>query len=169
MVSLLTTRSQRLTLDRQRDHDIVEHRRVERREIFIEYLAAYSELREKALAMREQPKLQSIPLAEQFLTEVARFSRAYQALRIFSSPATGQAAHDCSSHLWDLADAVLTNDTPAHQLDPSRHGLGGEHRASAAKDGRCAPADDGLVTQDQARSPWRHRIERAAASRSFAL
>jgi hypothetical protein len=75
--------------------------------------------------MREQPILQSIPLAEQFPTEVARFSRAYQALRIFSSPATGQAAHDCSFHLWDLADAVLTNDTPAHQLDPSRHGWAG--------------------------------------------
>jgi hypothetical protein len=55
MVAWLITRSQRFTLDRQRDHDIAEHRRAERREIFIEYLAAYSELREKILAMHEQP------------------------------------------------------------------------------------------------------------------
>jgi len=46
-VASLTTRSQRLTLDRQRDHELAEHRRAERRETFIEYLAAYSELREK--------------------------------------------------------------------------------------------------------------------------
>jgi hypothetical protein len=55
-------------------------------------------------------------------TEVARFSRAYQALRIFCNPATGQAAHDCSSHLWDLADAVRRNDTHAiaHDRDQGR-------------------------------------------------
>jgi hypothetical protein len=67
LVAWLTTRSQHLTLDRQRDHDIAEHRRAERREIFIEYLAAYSELREKVLAMHEQPRLQFSPLAENSL------------------------------------------------------------------------------------------------------
>jgi hypothetical protein len=121
-VASLTTRSQRVTLDRQRDHDVAEHRRAERRETFIEYLAAYSELREKVLATQDQSRPASTPLAEQFPTEVTRFSRAYQALRIFSSPATGQAAHDCSSHLWDLADAVRSNDTEAiaHDRDEGR-------------------------------------------------
>src|SRR4051812_12546993 len=101
-VASLTTRSQRLTLDRQRDHDLSEHRRAERRETFIDYPAAYSELRQKILALNEQPPPHAAHLAEQFPVEVARFSRAYQALRIFSNPTTGQAAHDCSSHLWSL-------------------------------------------------------------------
>lgn len=121
-VASLTTRSQRLTLDRQRDHDLAEHRRTERRETFIDYLAAYSELRQKILTLHEQPPPHIGHLAEQFPTEVARFSRAYQALRIFSNPATGQAAHDCSSHLWSLADAVRRNDIPAiaHDRDQGR-------------------------------------------------
>lgn len=121
-VAGLTTRNQRVTLDRQRDHELAEHRRAERRETFIDYLAAYSELREKILALHEQPPPRTAPLAEQFPAEVARFSRAYQALRIFSNRATGQAAHDCSSHLWDLADAVRRNDIPAiaHDRDEGR-------------------------------------------------
>ena len=55
-VAGLTTRNQRHTLDRQRDHELAERRRAERRETFIDYLAAYSELREKILALHEQPQ-----------------------------------------------------------------------------------------------------------------
>jgi hypothetical protein len=46
-VAWFTARIQRDDIDRQRAHDIAEHRRAERRETFVEYLAAYSELREK--------------------------------------------------------------------------------------------------------------------------
>lgn len=63
--------------------------------------------------MHEHPGPVDGRLAEICPAEVARFSRAYQALHIFSNPATGQAAHDCSSHLWNLADAIRRNDTSA--------------------------------------------------------
>ena len=109
-VASLTTRSQRLTLDRQRDHDLAEHRRAERRETFIDYLAAYSELREKILALHEQPPPRTAPLAEQFPTEVARFSRAYQALRIFPEirpwpPRRGRRAGGARAQAWSVGPA----------------------------------------------------------------
>lgn len=116
-VAWFTARSQRHNTDRQRAHDIAEHRRAERRETFVEYLAAYSELREKVLVMHEHPRPVDGPLAEIFPAEVARFSRAYQALRIFCAPPTGEAAHLCSSHLWDLADAVRRRDARAIARD----------------------------------------------------
>ena len=53
MVGWLTLRGQRQNTDRQRAHEVAEHRRTERRETFVEYLAAYSELREKVLASAE--------------------------------------------------------------------------------------------------------------------
>jgi hypothetical protein len=102
----LTIRGQRQNTDRQRAHEVAEHRRTERRETFVEYLAAYSELREKVLAMGENASPATAPLAEIHPLEVARYSRAYQELRIFSNPSTGEAARECSFHLWDLADAV---------------------------------------------------------------
>jgi hypothetical protein len=110
IVGWLTLRGQRHNTERQRTHEIDEHRRAERRETFVEYLAAYSELREKVLTLHQQSRPLDAPLAEIYPNEVARFSRAYQALRIFCAPPTGEAAHDCSSHLWDLADAVQRGD-----------------------------------------------------------
>jgi hypothetical protein len=117
VVGWLTVRGQRRNTALQRVHDVSEHRREERRETFVEYLAAYSELREKVLGMHEQAQPTTTPLTELYPTEVARFSRAYQALRIFCSPPTGEAAHGCSSHLWDLADAVRRGDTEAIAQD----------------------------------------------------
>jgi len=117
VVNWLTVLGQRRNTDMQRSHEVAEHRRGERRETFIEYLAAYSELREKVLAMHEQEPPTTKPLAEIYPTEVARFSRAYQALRIFCASPTGEAAHDCSSHLWDLADAVRRGDAEAIARD----------------------------------------------------
>jgi hypothetical protein len=117
VVGWLTVRGQRRNTEIQRMHEVPEHRRGERREIFVEYLAAQSELREKVLAMREQDPPMMRSLVEVYPTEVARFSRAYQALRIFCSPPTGGAAHDCSFYLWDLADAVRRGDTEAFVRD----------------------------------------------------
>jgi hypothetical protein len=122
VVGWLTLRGQRHNTERQRTHQIAEHRRAERRETFVEYLAAYSELREKVLTMHQQPRPPDAPLAELYPDEVARFSRAYQALRIFCAPPTGEAAPECSSHLWDLADAVQRGDAEsvAHDRNEGR-------------------------------------------------
>ena len=48
---------------------------------------------------------------------MSRFSRAYQALRIFSDDRTGEAARKCSSQLWALAEAVDRGDTNAIATD----------------------------------------------------
>lgn len=122
MVGWLTIRGQRQNTDRQRAHEVAEHRRAERRETFVEYLAAYSELREKVLSMVDNASPATVPLAEIHPTEVARYSRAYQALLIFSTPPTGEAANNCSAHLWDLADAVRRGDEAAiaHDRDEGR-------------------------------------------------
>ena len=117
VVGWLTMRGQRRNINIQRMHEVSEHRRGERRETFVEYLAAYSELREKVLAMHEQDPPMTRSLAEIYPTEVARFSRAYQALRIFCAPPTGEAAHDCSSHLWNLADAARRGDAETFARD----------------------------------------------------
>ena len=125
-------------------HDVSEHRRGERREIFVEYLAAHSELREKVLAMREQDPSMRRSLAEVYPTEVARFSRAYQALRIFCSPPTGAAAHDCSFYLWDLADAVRRGDPEAFARDRDE-GRRLRHALRAAMQRELGLAPDGEV------------------------
>jgi len=117
VVGWLTVRGQRHSASLQRVHDVSEHRRQELRETFLEYFAAYSELREKVLAASERAEPTTTPLAELYPVEVARFSRAYQALRIFSSPPTGEAAHNCSSHLWAYADAVRRSDAEAIEQD----------------------------------------------------
>jgi hypothetical protein len=57
----------------------------------------------------------------------------------------------------------------AHQLDPSRHSWAGSTEHLPRRTAAVLPLMMGLVTQDPARSPWWQRIERAAASRSFAL
>ena len=122
LVGWLTLRGQRQNTDRQRAHEVAEHRRTERRETFVEYLAAYSELREKVLASAENASPATGPLAEIHPTEVARYSRAYQALLIFSTPPIGEAARKCSAHLWYLADAVRRGDRAAiaHDRDEGR-------------------------------------------------
>lgn len=117
VVGWLTMRGQRRTAALHRLHDVSEHRRTERRETFVEYLAAYSELREKILGITQREQPTTTALLELYPAEVTRFSRAYQALRIFSSPPTGEAAHNCSSHLWALADAVRRGDKVAVAQD----------------------------------------------------
>lgn len=135
MIGWLTIRGQRENTDRQRAHEIAEHRRAERRETFVEYLAAYSELREKVLAMADNASPATTPLSEIHPTEVARYSRAYQALLIFSTPPTGEAANNCSTHLWDLADAVRRGDRAAadHDRDEGRR-LRGALRAAMQRE-----------------------------------
>lgn len=98
-VGWLTLRGQRQSAALQWTRDLSERRRDERRETFVEFFAAYSELREKILAAHVQGDMAGKPLAMVYPAEVARFSRAYQALRIFSSAPTGEAASKCSSHL----------------------------------------------------------------------
>jgi hypothetical protein len=116
-VGVLTARSQRRSVARQRSHETAEHRRAERRDTFVEFLAAYSELREKVLALGQQALADAQPLSESFPAEVSRFSRAYQALRIFSDDRTGEAARRCSSQLWALAEAVGRGDANAIATD----------------------------------------------------
>jgi hypothetical protein len=116
-VGVLTTRGQQRSVERQRSHETAEHRRAERRDTFVEFLAAYSELREKVLASGQQAQANALPLSEVFPTEVSRFSRAYQALRIFSDDRTGEAARKCSSQLWALAEAVDRGDADAIATD----------------------------------------------------
>ena len=70
------------------------------------------------LAPGEQGRANAQPLSEVFPAEVSRFSRAYQALLIFSDgPNLGEAARKCSSQLWALAEAVDRGDANAIATD----------------------------------------------------
>jgi hypothetical protein len=60
-VGVLTTRGQQLSVERQRSHETAEHRRAERRDTFVEFLAAYSELREKVPASGQQAQANALP------------------------------------------------------------------------------------------------------------
>jgi citrate synthase len=116
-VGVLTSRSQQRSVTRRRSHEVAEHRRAERRDTFVEFLAAYSELREKVLTLGQQAPANAQPLSEVFPVEVSRFSRADQALRIFADDRTGEAARKCSSQLWALAEAVGRGDVNAIATD----------------------------------------------------
>lgn len=126
--NLLSARQQRATTERQLVHAVCERLRTERRTTFVDYLSAYSDLREKINASAwNRPIETATPLPhpahaapsgrrrasrvdEYAAEEAARFSRAYHTLRITGNDAVGEAAHRCTSDLWVLADLAAIGD-----------------------------------------------------------
>src|SRR3954466_8390029 len=120
--NLLTARQQRATTERQLLHTVDERLRTERRTAFVDYFAAYSDLREKIAINAEahasgtsgvaapQPaqaaatgRRRATRVKEYAAEEAARFYRAYQALQITANDAVGEAAKQCTDYLWNLA------------------------------------------------------------------
>jgi hypothetical protein len=142
---ILTARHQRAVAERQAQQEAKIRLRSERREIFVNYLAAYRDVYDKALTIAgsrfhcgSNEKSSETLLAEDFLEqspqESARFSRAYQELVITGGPSTRNAARDCTSKLWDLAHASTDADADSFawlkdQTRPSRQRLRGAMRA----------------------------------------
>jgi hypothetical protein len=136
---ILTTRHQHAIGERQALHEVENRLRSERRETFVNYLAAYQDLYGKALAIadsrfqvRPESQLTEPPLAQNILEqapeESARFSRAYHELVITGGLSTRKAARDCTSRLWDLAYASTEADAASFarlkdQARPSRQSL----------------------------------------------
>lgn len=117
--SLLTARHQRATADRQITVTTGERLRTEKRTTFVDYLVAYSDLRERILALARraddeidtpQPPTGRGHIDDFAPEEAARFSRAYHTLQITANQKTGNAANRCTDQLWNLADAAVSGD-----------------------------------------------------------
>jgi hypothetical protein len=110
---ILTTRHQRAIAELGAHREAGDRLRKERRETFVNCLAAYQDMYGKALAIANS-RFQGSPeyqpslgggFLEQAPDEASRFSRAYHELTITGGPSTHQIARECTSKLWDLAYA----------------------------------------------------------------
>jgi hypothetical protein len=116
LTSMLTGRHQRTITERQLAEADSERTRAEVRESFIEYLGAYSALRDQILVLHHQQNngapdtsagAARISLIEAFAPEEStRFNRAHHTIQITAGEATCAAANTASSQLWDLAQAA---------------------------------------------------------------
>ncbi|WP_459546256.1 hypothetical protein [Nocardia sp. X0981] len=118
LTSMLTARHQRAIAERQLTEADSERTRAEVRESFIEYLGAYSALRDQILVLlHHQQQLTGAPdtpagayrisLIEAFAPEEStRFNRAHHTIQIAAGAATCEVASTTSSQLWDLAQAA---------------------------------------------------------------
>lgn len=140
---ILTTRHQRAIAKLSAHREAEDRLRNERRETFVNYLAAYQDMYGKALAiaksrfqrrLEDQPHLLGLSFLEQAPEEAARFSRAYHELTITGGPNTRETARECTSRLWDLIYASTETDAASFeqlkvQARPPRHSLGEAMRA----------------------------------------
>ena len=118
LASALAARHQRVAAERQTAIAMAERSRKELREAFVEYLAAYSDLRDKIVllekhagALLQNNSKEEAPTIEEYApNEVARFSRSYHTLRITASSETGEAANRATSQLWDVSRAAQKGD-----------------------------------------------------------
>jgi hypothetical protein len=120
LTSMLTARHQRTIAERQLAEADSERTRAEVRESFIEYLGAYSALRDQILVLHHQQRTgepdtpagaNRISLIEAFAPEEStRFNRAHHTIQITAGEATCAAANTTSSQLWDLAQAAEERD-----------------------------------------------------------
>lgn len=121
LTSMLTARHQRAIAERQLTEADSERTRAEVRESFIEYLGAYSALRDQILVLHHQQQLTGAPdtpsgayrisLIEAFAPEGSiRFNRAHHTIQITAGAATCEVASTTSSQLWDLAQAAEERD-----------------------------------------------------------
>lgn len=120
LTSMLTGRHQRTIAERQLAEADSERTRAEVRESFIEYLGAYSALRDQILVLHHQQRTgerdtpdgaNRISLIEAFAPEEStRFNRAHHTIQITAGDATCEVAGTTSSQLWDLAQAAEESD-----------------------------------------------------------
>jgi hypothetical protein len=113
---IVAARHQRLAADRQTAINTTERVRKELREAFVEYLAAYSDLRDKIVLLEKHScilrnRSEDAPTIEEYAPlEAARFSRSYHTLRITASSETGEAANRATSQLWEVSRAAQNGD-----------------------------------------------------------
>lgn len=134
---ILTTRHQHTIAELGAQREVEDRLRKERRETFVNYLAAYQEMYGKAFAIatsrfQGRSEDEPFPLGPRFLErapeKTARFSRAYHELSITGGPNTRKIARDCTSKLWDLVYASTEADAASFerlkvQERPSRQSL----------------------------------------------
>ncbi|MGV9540168.1 hypothetical protein [Nocardia beijingensis] len=116
--ALLMTRHQRAVAEMQITATSRDNSRQELRQAFVDYLAAYSALRDRAIVLYEQRAAESEqdgsvgPPMEEFASEEAtQFKRAHHTLQIMANDVTSEAAFAVTFQLWDMVKV-------ARGLDP---------------------------------------------------
>ncbi|GGN66006.1 hypothetical protein [Nocardia rhizosphaerihabitans] len=118
--SSLTSRNQRLASQRQLESAADDKIRQEVRESFVDYLSAYTALRDRILVFRNECSEASTPatLIEAFApSESTDFNRAFHTLQITASASVSAAADAAQAQLWDLAKAAEEHDSEAFERE----------------------------------------------------
>ena len=115
--SSLTHRNQRLASQRQLESAADDKMRQEVRESFVDYLSAYTALRDRILVFRNECNEPAMLIEAFAPPESTHFNRAFHTLQITASASVSAAADAAQAQLWDLAKAAEERDSEAFERE----------------------------------------------------